>query len=60
MYPDPNVGPLWEIPLKKALYSGDIYGVMIPNNPLENLINTFGTLLGVHPFVPVNLTSQLN
>ena len=33
---------------------------MIPNNPLENLMNTFGTLLRVHPFVPVNLTSQLN
>ena len=45
MYPDPNVGPLWEIP-QKALYSWVFMGYN-PQESLENTINTVGTLLGV-------------
>ena len=51
MYPDPNVGTLWEIPKK-----GPIWWVFMGCNPqecLENTVNTMGTLLGVQPIVPI-------
>ena len=51
MYPDPNVGPLWEIPVP-YIYILGIYGWNNPQESLENTINTMGTRLGVHPIVP--------
>ena len=47
MYPNPKVGPLWEIP-----FASPISMDYSPQEPLENTINTMGTLLGVHPIVP--------
>ena len=47
MYPDPNVGPLWEIPFFKPFVCRFKLGF----DPQES-INTMGTLLGVHPIVP--------
>ena len=47
----PKVGPLWEIPPKNALYSIYIVGIM-GHESLENIINTMGTLLGVHLIAP--------
>ena len=38
MHPDPNVGPLWEIPKKNALYSGYLWVIIY--NPQESLENT--------------------
>ena len=49
--PDPNVGPVWEIP-KNTLYHLGIYGRKNHRESQENTINTMGTLLGVHPIIP--------
>ena len=45
----PTNVPLWEIPIL-ALYSGYLW-VIIPQESLENTINTMGTLSGVHPIL---------
>ena len=43
MYPDPNVRPLWEIPMGKP-YITWVFMDGNPQEPLEITINTMGTL----------------
>ena len=47
IYPYPNVGPLWEIPI-----DGYLWVLSSPRIPREHQLNTMGTLLAVHPIVP--------
>ena len=44
IYPYPNVGPLWEIPI-----DGFLWVLSSPRIPGEHQLNTMGILLGVHP-----------
>ena len=59
MPPDPNVGPLWEIPKKTPYIKWVFGGEKNHQESIENTINTMGTLLGVHPIIPWYLSKPI-
>ena len=54
IYPYPNVGPLWEIPI-----DGYLWVLSSPRIPREHQLNTMGTLLGGHPNCPLRSSKSI-